>query len=48
MEKQAADAATSMKAVENTLNSLSVGTRVMREILQRIEASQRDGARLRR
>ncbi|ABR63580.1 hypothetical protein GOC91_16755 [Sinorhizobium medicae] len=37
-----------MKAVENTLNSLSIDTRVMREILQRIEASQRDGAQLRR
>ena len=48
VEKQAAEAATSMKAVENTLNSLSIDTRVMREILQRIEASQRDGAQLRR
>ena len=47
-EKQAAEAATSMKAVENTLNSLSIDTRVMCEILQRIEASQRDGAQLRR
>ncbi|KKA13727.1 membrane protein [Sinorhizobium meliloti] len=47
VEKQAAEAATSMKAVENTLNSLSIDTRVMREILQRIEASQRDGALLR-
>ncbi|AEG56179.1 hypothetical protein Sinme_4505 [Sinorhizobium meliloti AK83] len=46
VEKQAAEAATSMKAVENTLNSLSIDTRVMREILQRIEASQRDGAQL--
>ncbi len=46
--KQAAEAATSMKAVENTLNSLSIDTRVMREILQRIEVSQRDGAQLRR
>ena len=48
MEKQAAEAATSMKVVESTLNSLSVDTRVMREILQRIEASQRDGNQLRR
>lgn len=48
MEKQAAEAATSMRAVEVTLNSLSVDTRVMREILQRIEASQRDGNQLRR
>ncbi|MBD9592671.1 hypothetical protein IB270_07485 [Ensifer sp. ENS05] len=43
IEKQAAEAATSMRAVENTLNTLSVDTRVMREILQRIEAGQRDG-----
>lgn len=48
VEKQASEAATSMKAVENTLNSLSIVTRVMRESLQRIEASQRDGAQLRR
>jgi hypothetical protein len=48
VEKQAAEAATSMRAVENTLNSLSVDTRVMREILQRIEAGQRDGNHLRR
>ncbi|ASP73276.1 hypothetical protein CDO28_18065 [Sinorhizobium meliloti] len=47
VEKQAAEAATSMKAVENTLNSLSTDTGVMREILQRIEAGQRDGAQLR-
>nr|WP_153323994.1 hypothetical protein [Sinorhizobium meliloti] len=47
VEKQAAEAATSMKAVESTLNSLSIDTRVMREILQRIEAGQRDGAQLR-
>ncbi|RVM34272.1 hypothetical protein CN130_10885 [Sinorhizobium meliloti] len=48
VEKQAAEAATSMRAVETTLNALSADTRVMREILQRIEASQRDGAQLRR
>ena len=48
MEKQAAEAATSMKVVESTLNSLSVDTRVMREILQRIEAGQRDANQLRR
>ncbi|KQW62688.1 MULTISPECIES: hypothetical protein [unclassified Ensifer] len=48
VEKQAAEAATSMRAVENTLNSLSVDTRVMREILQRIEAGQREGSSLRR
>jgi len=47
VEKQATEAATSMKAVESTLNSLSIDTRVMREILQRIEAGQRDGAQLR-
>ncbi len=47
VEKQTAEAATSMRAVENTLNSLSVDTRVMREILQRIEAGQRDGYQLR-
>jgi len=48
VEKQAAEAATSMRAVESTLNTLSADTRVMREILQRIEAGQRDGAQLRR
>ncbi|WP_370126208.1 hypothetical protein [Sinorhizobium fredii] len=48
VEKQAAEAATSMRAVENTLNSLAADMRVTREILQRIEASQRDGAQLRR
>jgi hypothetical protein len=48
VEKQAAESATSMRAVENTLNSLSVDTRVMREILQRIEAGQRDGNQIRR
>ena len=44
VEKQAAEAATSMRAVENTLNSLAADMRVTREILQRIEASQREGA----
>ncbi|WP_373413723.1 hypothetical protein [Ensifer aridi] len=48
VEKQAAEAATSMRAVETTLNSLAADMRVTREILQRIEASQRDGAQLRR
>ena len=48
VEKQAAEAATSMRAVESTLNTLSADTRVMREILQRIEAGQRDGNQLRR
>ena len=48
VEKQAAEAATSMRAVENTLNALAADMRVTREILQRIEANQRDGAQLRR
>lgn len=48
VEKQAAEAATSMKAVEKTLSSLSVDTRVMREILQPTETGQRDGNLLRR
>lgn len=48
MEKQAAEAATSMRAVESTLNNLAADMRVTREILQRIEASQRDGNQLRR
>ncbi|WP_085032369.1 hypothetical protein [Ensifer aridi] len=48
VEKQAAEAATSMRAVENTLNSLAADMRVTREILQRIEASQREGRQLRR
>lgn len=48
VEKQAAEAATSMRAVESTLNALAADMRVTREILQRIEASQRDGAQLRR
>ena len=48
VEKQAAEAATSMRAVENTLNSLAADMRVTREILQRIEASQREGGQLQR
>lgn len=48
VEKQAAEAATSMRAVENTLNSLAADMRVTREILQRIEASQRERGQLRR
>jgi len=43
VEKQAAEAATSMRAVESTLNSLAADMRVTREILQRIEAGQREG-----
>lgn len=48
VEKQAAEAATSMRAVETSIGNLSSDMRVIREILQRIEASQRDGAQLRR
>lgn len=40
VEKQATDAATAMRAVESTLNSLATDMRVTREILQRLEASQ--------
>lgn len=47
VEKQAAEAATSMRAVENTMHNLSSDMKVVREILQRIEASQRDGSQLR-
>lgn len=48
VEKQAAEAATSMRAVETSIGNLSSDMRVIREILQRIEASQTDGARLQR
>lgn len=48
VEKQAAEAATSMRAVENTMHNLGSDMKVVREILTRIEASQRDGAQLRR
>ncbi|MGN7734354.1 hypothetical protein [Ensifer sp. 22564] len=41
VEKQAAEAATSMRAVENTLNSLSSDMRLVREILQRLEENGR-------
>ena len=40
VEKQAADAAAAMRAVEGTLSTLSSDIRLVREILQRIEASQ--------
>lgn len=43
MEKQAAEAATSMRVVESTLNTLSSDMRLVREILQRLE----DGGRSR-
>ncbi|WP_081159237.1 hypothetical protein [Ensifer aridi] len=46
VEKQVTEAATPMRAVENTLNSLAADMRVTREILQRNEAGQRDGAHL--
>ena len=40
VEKQATDAASAMRAVEATLNGLAADTRVMKEIMQRIEAAQ--------
>lgn len=40
VEKQTSDAASAMRAVENTLNGLATDMRVTREILQRIEAAQ--------
>lgn len=40
VEKQATDAATAMRAVETTLNALTTDIRVVREILQRLEAGQ--------
>ncbi|RVK59186.1 hypothetical protein CN126_14490 [Sinorhizobium meliloti] len=43
VEKQAAEAATSMKAVETTLNNLSSDMRLVREILQRLEDNGRQG-----
>ncbi|PJR16793.1 hypothetical protein [Sinorhizobium meliloti] len=48
VEKQAAEAATSMKAVESTLNNLSSDMRLVREILQRLEDGGRQGSQLRR
>lgn len=41
VEKQAAEAATSMRAVESTLNNLSSDMRLVREILQRLEENGR-------
>ncbi len=46
VEKQVAEAATSMRAVENTLNNLSSDMRLVREILQRLEENGR-GSRTR-
>lgn len=43
LEKQATDAASAMRAVEATLNGLAADTRVMKEIMQRIEAAQTNG-----
>lgn len=40
VEKQANDAAVSMRSLEGTLNVLGSDIRVVREILQRIESSQ--------
>ena len=40
VEKQATDAATAMRAVEATLNALTTDVKVVREILQRLEAGQ--------
>jgi chromosome segregation ATPase len=48
MEKQMSDAAGSMKEVQKTLNDLTSDTRVMKEILQRIEAAQSGGDARRR
>lgn len=39
VEKQSVDASAAMRAVETTLSGLSSDIRVVREILQRIEAS---------
>jgi hypothetical protein len=41
IEKQAAEAASSMRTIETTLNKQSVDLGVMKEILQRIEAAQK-------
>jgi ribosomal protein L18E len=50
VEKQAAEAAASMRAVESTLNSRSSDMRLVREILQRLEDNgrQREPLQLRR
>ncbi|WP_457659664.1 hypothetical protein [Sinorhizobium medicae] len=47
VEKQAAEAATSMRAVESTLNNLSSDMRLVREILQRLEDGGSRSGRLR-
>lgn len=48
VEKQATDASTAMRAVETTLNVLTTDIRVVREILQRLEAGQSGQNPLRR
>jgi hypothetical protein len=48
VEKQATDAATAMRAVESTLSGLTADIRVVREILQRLEAGQNEHNPLRR
>lgn len=40
VEQQATNAASAMRAVEATLNALTTDVRVVKEILQRLEASQ--------
>jgi hypothetical protein len=42
VEKQATDAAGAMRAVESTLGVLTTDVKVVREILQRLEAAQND------
>jgi len=41
MEKAATDATATMRSLETTLNGLASDMKVTREILQRIEASQK-------
>ncbi|MEO3389480.1 hypothetical protein [Mesorhizobium sp. CAU 1741] len=43
VERQAVDAASAMRAVEASLNSLAADMKVTREILQRLEAAQSRG-----
>lgn len=45
VEKQATDAATAMRTVETTLNALTTDVRVVKEILQRLEAGQNGHSR---
>jgi hypothetical protein len=48
VEKQATDAASAMRSVEATLGGLTTDIRVVREILQRLEAGQNEHNPLRR